>query len=348
MWDPTPFYLRMFCLFSPLHIIIYWFFLPVDSMDNRPSVTVVKTLLLQVLVSAHLYLLEWSFLGKEKDDKVIQKEVMNEYDTKFVYPMMNTPVRNVATQITTSTSAGTSTEPQTPGQGDAPEIIIEDEDVVTGTPTTVINRGWKINPNPSYARHIAPDNEDDIPHREVLVPNPKMPLFATPAQQRAPSFIPSASKSMRPLAFTPPTQTAPQPHAARDSSPLRHSLQPGYTSTATGTSTSVSRHSTGPTPTGDGGYLGVQTHSASPLKKATSLYDINQNRGTPRNGREAARREIAEGRERERERERQRLTELERVRVRESSPVKRMREAERREENRRISAPAPQQRRDYY
>lgn len=54
---------------------------------------------------------------------------------------------------------------------------------------------------------------------------------------------------------------------------------------------------------GDGGSLGVYSHAHSPLKKASSMYDIARTReGAPRNGAQAAAREVAEERERVRRR----------------------------------------------
>ena len=70
---------------------------------------------------------------------------------------------------------------------------------------------------------------------------------------------------------------------------------------------SIGTGSSGITPartgSGDGGSLGVYSHARSPLKKASSVYDFDKNRATPRTGREAAQREIAEDRERARRRE---------------------------------------------
>ena len=84
------------------------------------------------------------------------------------------------------------------------------------------------------------------------------------------------------------------------------------------------------TSTGDGGSLGVFSHANSPLKKATSMYDI-QSGGNPRNSFDMARNEIAEQRERSK------------------SPVKRQSDLSHQmfgrlhsaEESRRTSAPAP-------
>ena len=54
------------------------------------------------------------------------------------------------------------------------------------------------------------------------------------------------------------------------------------------------------TSTGDGGSLGVFSHANSPLKKATSMYDMQSggNRELPRNSFDMARNEIQEQRER--------------------------------------------------
>src|ERR1700722_2839789 len=54
VWDPSPLCLQLFCLFSPGHVLVYWLFLPVASLDPRPSVTVVITMILAALLSVQL------------------------------------------------------------------------------------------------------------------------------------------------------------------------------------------------------------------------------------------------------------------------------------------------------
>ena len=36
VWDPNPLCLELFCLFSPLHVVLYYFNLPVAPLDPRP------------------------------------------------------------------------------------------------------------------------------------------------------------------------------------------------------------------------------------------------------------------------------------------------------------------------
>ncbi|KAJ8119903.1 hypothetical protein ONZ43_g3254 [Nemania bipapillata] len=99
MWDPLPISLRLFCLFSPGHILVYMMFLPLAPLDARPSVTVFNCLVLQVILSAQLMLFQSRFSQQNKDSSVIQKEVMHEYDTKFVHPLMYPTVRDAGTQL---------------------------------------------------------------------------------------------------------------------------------------------------------------------------------------------------------------------------------------------------------
>ena len=141
IWDPAPISLRLFCLFSPGHILLYWCFLPVAVEDLRPSISVITCVIIASLLSAQMLFLQKSFSQQSKDSSIIHKEVMNEYDTKFVHPHSHPLMRDVGTQIT-------SDEPQS-----AP---IEDEDVYVKTypPAFVINRGFKTRPNPNYVKHV--------------------------------------------------------------------------------------------------------------------------------------------------------------------------------------------------
>ncbi|KAL8838218.1 MAG: hypothetical protein Q9170_002208 [Blastenia crenularia] len=140
VWDPTPLSLRLFCLFSPGHVFVYWLFLPTAMTDPRPSTTVVTTVLLAALLSAQLMLLQLSFSQQSKDWTVVHKEVLNEYDAKFVHPRTRPLVRDVGTQYSArSTSTG-----------------LDANMVETYTPSIVINRGFYTHPNPNYVKHIDP------------------------------------------------------------------------------------------------------------------------------------------------------------------------------------------------
>jgi hypothetical protein len=103
VWDPTPLSLRMFCLLSPGHVLVYWLLLPAALSDPRPSVTVLTTIVLGCVLSAQLYLLQSNFSQQSKDSSIIHKEVMNEYDTKFVHPRTQPLMRDVGTQFSLRT-----------------------------------------------------------------------------------------------------------------------------------------------------------------------------------------------------------------------------------------------------
>ena len=247
VWDPLPICLRLFCFFSPGHVLVYWLFLPTLTSDPRPSVTVFTTIILEILLSSQLFLLQSAFSQQEKDSAIIHKEVMNEYDIKYVHPRLNPLVRDVSTQF-----AG----PDCEGRSD-------ECDVETYTPTVILKRGFRTNPNPNYAKHVDPDNTEG-------------------ASRRPFSPAPAVYSSREPTPFT---GTTPRP-------PLR---QPQFRQSLSGAVSSG-------TSTGDGGSLGIYSHANSPLKKATSLYDIQGNgrREPPRNSFEMATREIQEERERSR------------------------------------------------
>lgn len=141
VWDPTPLSLRLFCLFSPGHIFLYWLFLPTAISDPRPSMTVVTTIVLSALLSTQSTMLQWNFSQQAKDSRVVHKEVLNEYDAKFVHPRTRPMVRDVGTQYS---STSTPTGP-------------ESNQVEIHTPSIIINRGFHTRPNPTYVKHVDPD-----------------------------------------------------------------------------------------------------------------------------------------------------------------------------------------------
>lgn len=139
MWDPLPVSLYFLVYFSPVHVVVYMLFLPLVPLDPRPSVTVFNCLLLQVITSAQLYLLESRYSQQSKDTSIIQREVLHEYDTKFVHPRLHPVVREVATQVTIG------------------EQGLEQEIFEVGTPTTLLRRGFQTHPNQNYAKYYDPD-----------------------------------------------------------------------------------------------------------------------------------------------------------------------------------------------
>ncbi|KAI1185960.1 hypothetical protein F5B17DRAFT_441461 [Nemania serpens] len=234
MWDPLPISLRLFCLFSPGHILVYIMFLPLAPLDARPSVTVFNCLVLQAILSVQLMLFQSRFSQQNKDSSVIQKEVMHEYDTKFVHPLMYPTVRDAGTQFSR-------------------DDFGNDTDLVeVGTPTVQLRRGFKTRPNPNYTKHIDPDMTGSSHLNSVMKQGFSTPPVAT---RQAGQF----GSDLRSRAFS-TTKTAQR-------------STPGPTPLREASSRSVAYNSTG-TGTGTGGYLGVMNHPNSPLKKAPSLGDL--------------------------------------------------------------------------
>ena len=147
VWDPIPFSLRMFCLFSPGHILVYWLFLPTAISDPRPSTTVITTMVLAALLSAQLLLLQSSFSQQSKDAAVISKEVMNEYDTKYVHPRTQQLMRDVGTQFTPS---------RAPKRG-TPSNEDDNDSVDVYPPAFIINRSFHTRPNSNFVKHVDPE-----------------------------------------------------------------------------------------------------------------------------------------------------------------------------------------------
>ncbi|THY25758.1 hypothetical protein D6D01_04907 [Aureobasidium pullulans] len=239
VWDPKPFNLELFALFSPGHAFVYWLFLPTSVANPRPSVTLVTTIALAVLLSAQLLFFKKFFVQQAKDSMLIHKEVMNEYDTKFVHPNMNRPVRDVGTQTRdTATSPG--------------GLRHRTREVDVYTPHTIINKGFKVNPNPSYASHLT----DDPRALYATSPTKNLPRSATTpllqptfgSYSTVSSFNTNATSSFG--ATHEPTDVFNTPGKTR---PLVRE-RPG---------SQMKRP-------GDGGSLGVYSHAASPLRKSAN------------------------------------------------------------------------------
>ncbi|KAI4204858.1 MAG: hypothetical protein LQ350_000924 [Teloschistes chrysophthalmus] len=163
IWDPTPLSLRLFCLLSPGHVLVYWLLLPTAITDPRPSTTVVTTMVLAGLLSIQLEVLQWHFSQQSKDTTVVHKEVLNEYDTKFVHPRTRPLMRDIGTQYS---SSGTS-------------MNVGENSVDTYTPSVIINRGFYTRPNPNYVKHVDPDASLVTPAGSSL--NAKVPTYQSPA-----------------------------------------------------------------------------------------------------------------------------------------------------------------------
>ncbi|KAL5889329.1 hypothetical protein ACKVWC_004561 [Pyricularia oryzae] len=262
VWDPIPACLQGIIYFSPIHVLVYMFALPLDPMENRPSVTVFKSLVMQVILSLMLQMLQVMNDQRQKDAALVQREVMREYDTKYVHPRLHPLVRDVGIQ--------------TAAEGD--EDLVE-----TGVATTLIRRGFQTHPNPNYMKHIDPDS----------VAKPKAPAVSMSSRLVTPASRNRYSDTFG-LAQQPSARQTRQSMPALASTPV--------SSTSTSTAANQQAVSTG---TNFGGSLGVFTHGNSPLKKATSLNEINNAAGyaSPRNSREMAAMEQREAADRMQRRE---------------------------------------------
>ncbi|KAF7509617.1 hypothetical protein GJ744_007655 [Endocarpon pusillum] len=219
LWDPLPVCLRLFCYFSPGHVLIYCLFLPTAIADPRPSMTIVTAIAVSVLLSVQLSTLQSSFSQQTKDSALISKELLHEYDTKFVHPRTQPLYRDVGTQFTEQASHS--------AHRDEKYNFVE-----VHTPRFVINRGFKINPNPNYSKHTDPDG-----------------VAARPSYSRGLSSTPSIIPGVQPI---------------RTPANLRDSSSPTRPSTA------IRQPQFKPAPEsqpGPGGSLGVYSHANSPLKK---------------------------------------------------------------------------------
>jgi hypothetical protein len=232
VWDPNPLCLELFCLFSPLHVVLYYFNLPVATLDPRPSVKVTTTIFIGTILSLQLWWLRSSFTQQTKDNAIISREVFHEYDNKFVHPALQKPCRDVGIQTISKTR---NRDSSVGVRGSSDDLASE---VVTYTPKTVINRTFRTNPNVNYASQYDPDN------------------LASTSIARSTQQTPSVRPGYHTKASYASTSTA---TGADFSSPIRPSNTPNPFRQAP----AIPR-------TSDGGYLGVNTHAASPLRKSAS------------------------------------------------------------------------------
>ncbi|KAL1959734.1 hypothetical protein VTO42DRAFT_1320 [Malbranchea cinnamomea] len=174
VWNPHPLAMKLFCLFSPGHVLVYWLFLPISQSDPRPSVTVVTTIVLSILLTIQMSTLVSSFTQQSKDMSLVHKEVMHEYDTKFVHPRTQTLMRSVGTQF-----SGPAEEKYNTVETFAPSLM---------------RHGFKISPNPNYLKHIDPERSSE----QYMSPRPSV---STPVQAggiRTPGYGVDSSPSFTP------------------------------------------------------------------------------------------------------------------------------------------------------
>jgi hypothetical protein len=282
VWDPLPICLQIFCLFSPGHVLVYMLFLPLAPLDARPSVTVFNSIVLQLILSAQLLLLQMRFSQQAKDTAIIQREVMHEYDTKFVHPRLYPTVRDAATQFS-------------PNDHDHGEDSVE-----VGTPNTLLRRGFQTHPNLNYAKHIDPEGSSLVRSSGTNVLNPG--LFTPPslaARQSTDSL--ATGYGARTSALRRSTPRVPTPtNPSNGGLTTPHVRQTPAQSRLNQTQSLATSQQRGGYTMGSA-YLGVNTHPNSPLKKTPSLGELQYR--SPRNNREMAQLEqYQQDQQRERER----------------------------------------------
>jgi hypothetical protein len=233
IWDPKPICLTIFTLFSPGHLLLYYTLLPTASLDPRPSLTIVKAMFFGVLLSFQLGLMKTSFSQQAKDTTLLQSQVMNEYDVKFVRPALNHTVRDVGCQTRESSASPRG---------------YRTREVDVYMPTTIIKRAFSTNPNPNYARHYDPDNLSSVSAQQHLTRasgnnSTPPPILKTPAASTYSHAETQSAYSTYgnggPADFSSPLKA--HHEKLRERVPVRAS---------------------------DGGNMGVYTHPASPLKRA--------------------------------------------------------------------------------
>lgn len=253
VWDPNPLCLELFCLFSPLHVVLYYFNLPVAPLDPRPSVRVTTTILIGAALSLHLWWLRSSFLQQAKDNSLISRQVLHEYDSKFVHPALQKPCRDVGIQ---TISTNRNRDSSVGVKGSSHDLA---SSVVTYTPTTIVNRRiFRTNPNASYASQYDPDD------------------MGSPSVTRSLKRRPSLHQDHGSSQYA-STSTA---TGADFSSPIRPSQTPNPFRQAPTIPRTNSK-------TADGGYLGINTHAASPLRKSANANFIKDGERSASRGRDS-------------------------------------------------------------
>jgi hypothetical protein len=154
----------MAVLFSPLQVIIVMMFLPYSSQDARPSVTVLKTMLLCAILSYQGHILQKRNDQQKKDTGIVQRQVGMEYDTKFVKPNAHrNPVRDVGIQFPVPTPVWDGSK-WTP----VPEVVVSDH-------TYFSPRGFRTHPNKAYAEHY--DAQQSVSVRPSATNTPSLGGF---------------------------------------------------------------------------------------------------------------------------------------------------------------------------
>ncbi|CUS08408.1 unnamed protein product [Tuber aestivum] len=186
VWDPTPLSLRLFAIFSPVHVLIYFLALPVATSNttfsspgfaNFPTPlatntvgTILMMLATQLALSAQLIYTQVSFTQQAKDTALIHKEVLHEYDQKFVHPRLNVLRRDVAVQTASRES----------GEGASVSFF-------TPNPN---GQGFRTAPNPNYADLTIRDRAGSMRHTPSTPTGSPFSPMPVKGSMRQPQFGP--------------------------------------------------------------------------------------------------------------------------------------------------------------
>lgn len=218
IWDPTPLSQRLFALFSPAHVAVYFLSFPLVTTTygyHNPAPTTPGSFLgtviaIQVLMSVQMLYVQHAFGQQQKDIGIRNRQVLHEYDTKYVHPRLNSIRRDVSVQCDASTSSTDRVEVFTPqfnrlGFRTASSTAVYDRPYRPSssspsiTASSTVPRSYMgsatttTNPNtgPSAFRPFVPRSQTDFKIRQ--------PNFAAAAS----STSTSTSNSARPRSYRP-------------------------------------------------------------------------------------------------------------------------------------------------
>ncbi|THC97702.1 hypothetical protein EYZ11_002808 [Aspergillus tanneri] len=135
------------------------------------------------LLSVQMSFLSSSFTQQAKDSALVHKEVLKEYDVKYVHPRTQPLMRDVSTQFSYKDAAQSGSD-------------AKNNKVDTFTPTFIVHRGFKTSPNPNYVSHVDPEG----------LSSGRQPLAATPpgsSQYQGPLQTPSHLRDASPVVRKP-------------------------------------------------------------------------------------------------------------------------------------------------
>ena len=99
VWQAPEVQLRIFTLYSPLHLVIYAMEMHRYNGLSRFSSMILSSTLM-ALISAQTFAIVFLYSGLVKDKAVIAGEVLNEYNQKFVMPRAMPVCRDASTMTT--------------------------------------------------------------------------------------------------------------------------------------------------------------------------------------------------------------------------------------------------------